>query len=398
MKEDLGPALAKGLAAVTIARPQNPTEYLALWLLHYQQQRERKALEIQRLKALEAEREEWAKGRVVREKQATTVIQREWRAHVKAQAELEREEAALREQFAAVEQTADEVPPEEAEEQLAYGSAAGDAEMTEEEAEAEAERLAYFGTFKRGKLFVDILERQHVAAIKVAVTRAAGKASSSNADANGAAVVVSGAERVLRCCLYMMGYKASKVNTLDKMKAIVKPYHFVQWLKVFDPFGNGVTAPVNQRNVTIEPVESADGANNGAAALPGFVGAGPNAPMNKKNFRRVKRLLGKVDEDDIKACSAALHAVFTWLRAAVLYRHYRDEQIKIRRAAGKECGEDEVEEIPDDLNDDEAEPQAADDLDDEEEVIKASELEERKRAEAERLAEEAENEEHEEES
>eukprot|EP00658_Telonema_sp_P-2_P052988 TRINITY_DN4136_c0_g2_i2.p1 TRINITY_DN4136_c0_g2~~TRINITY_DN4136_c0_g2_i2.p1 ORF type:complete len:270 (-),score=107.51 TRINITY_DN4136_c0_g2_i2:309-1118(-) len=260
-----------------------------------------------------------------------------------------------------------------------------------------AERLAYFSTFKRGKLFVDVLERQHVASIKVAITRAAGKASSSST-ASPASSSTS-AERVLRCCLYMMGYKATKVNTLDKMKAIIKPYHFVQWLKVFDPYGNGVTAPANQRNVTIEPIEGMEGGGAGGAgggALPGFIGASTNAPMNKKNFRRVKRILSKVDEDEIKVCSAALHAVFTWLRAAVLHRHYRDEQIRLRRAAGKECGEDELEEIPDDLNEEEAEPQAADDIDEEEEILKAEELEERKRVEAERLAEEAENEEQEE--
>lgn len=35
LKESVGPALAKGLAATSLARPQDPIEYLANWLIKY---------------------------------------------------------------------------------------------------------------------------------------------------------------------------------------------------------------------------------------------------------------------------------------------------------------------------------------------------------------------------
>ena len=141
LKDELGPVLAKGLAAVAVARPQDPVEYLGLWLLHYLQKKEAKAAELERAKVLEAEREEWQASRAVREKQATAVIQREWRAHVSALNETQRLEAELKQKFATIQDNAEELVPEEA---------PAEGEKNEQETQTEAERLAAAAQFGSG--------------------------------------------------------------------------------------------------------------------------------------------------------------------------------------------------------------------------------------------------------
>ena len=329
LKEDLGPVLAKGLAAVAMARPQNPIEYLGLWMLHYLQERQRKVDQIKAQKALEVEREEWAKGRAVREKQATSVIQREWRAHLRAEEERKAQEVALRELFATVEENAEE-PKEEP---MTYGTAVEGQDATgDDEKIIEEDRAANYAAWHQGQEFVNALDKSHIASLKAFIT-----------ERNEAAVVV------LRCCFYAQGFKASKVDTLDKMKALLKPYNFCEWMKTFDPVGN----PIG----------------------------------NSRNINRVRRLLGTVDGDAVKDTSVALNAIFGWLKAASLYRYYRDEQVRMRREAGKDTGEDELEEV------EEGEEQSPDDIDLVEEEIKEHEEAERKRIEDERLAEEAEEQE-----
>lgn len=329
LKEDLGPVLAKGLAAVAMARPQNPIEYLGLWMLHYLQERERKAEAIKAQKELEAEREEWVKGRAMREKQATSVIQREWRAHLRAEEERKSQEVALRELFASVEENAEEVK----EEVMTYGTAAEGPDATgDDEKILEEDRSANYMAWQHSQQFVNVLDKSHIAAMKTYIT-----------ERNEAAVTV------LRCCFYAQGFKASKVDTLDKMKALLKPYNFCEWLKSFDPIGNPIS--------------------------------------NSKSINRVRRLLGTVDEDSIKDTSVALHTIFSWLKAASLYRYYRDEHVRMRREAGKETGEDELEEVDDVVE------QPPDDIDLVEEEIKEHEEADRKRREEERMAEEAEEQE-----
>jgi hypothetical protein len=41
LKKTVGPALAKGLAAASVTRPQDPIEYLANWLIKYVENQER---------------------------------------------------------------------------------------------------------------------------------------------------------------------------------------------------------------------------------------------------------------------------------------------------------------------------------------------------------------------
>jgi hypothetical protein len=210
LKDELGPVLAKGLAAVAVARPQDPVEYLGLWLLHYLQKREAKSAEMERAKALEAERENWASSRAVREKQATSVIQREWRSHVSAVSESQRKEAELKQIFAAIEETADEKFPEEA-------PAEGD--KTEQERVAEADRLTAAAQYGKSTLFVKELDKTIVAQFKLLP------------GTNHSAVTV------LKCVFYLMGLRPKQLDSWDKIRALVKPYPFSVFLKQFNPAG-----------------------------------------------------------------------------------------------------------------------------------------------------------------
>lgn len=309
LKDELGPVLAKGLAAVAAARPEDPTEYLALWLLHYLQKKERKVVEVEATNKLESEREQWAVGRALREKSATTTIQREWRAHVHAQEEAKLKEARLRQVFASVEETLEEKVPEE---QPAEG------EKPEAERAAEHERLAAQTSFGRSRLFVAEIDKSYIADLKAIPST------------NRSAMLV------LRSCFYLMGMRPRQVDTWDKVRALIKPYPFSQWLTTFNPIGT--------------PLEK------------------------KRKITRARRLLTLVSDEEIKGESAALHAISQWLGNAVTLRETRDEHVKIKKAAGKDAEEelDEEEEAEDE------------EKDVDEDAVKRKELEAQRAAESER--------------
>ncbi len=281
--------LAKGLAAVAIAKPSNPTEYLALWLKHYLQQRARKAAEVEQLKRLEAEREEWAKGRSQREKVASTVIQREWNAHVSAVEEARQKEAALRDIFAKVEESLDERFPEE--------NAADAPEKSEQEKELEQQRLSSQNQFFRAKAFAEQLDKSYVSDIK--------RIPTSDTD-----VYV-----VLKCCLYAMGNRPRQIDTAEKIRGLIKPYPFTKFIESFAP----ITSPLPK----------------------------------KRLISRIRRLLTRVSDEKVKKSSASVFAIYNWLNAAVNCRVARDEHIKFRKTAGKEVDEeyDEEEEAEDEEKD-----------------------------------------------
>jgi hypothetical protein len=290
LKDELGPILARGLAAVSIARPADPVEYLGLWLLHQLQQKERKAQEVEIARKLETEREQWAKARALREKAATAVIQREWKAHVHAAQDAQRKEAQLRSKFAEIEETLEERVPEE---HLPEG------DRTEKERVAETDRLAAQTQFNRARLFVQQLDKSHVADFKAL--------SPSN----------QSAVTVLKCCFYAQGCRPRQVDSWEKIRGLIKPYPFSMWLGQFNPCGS--------------PLEK------------------------KRKMVRIRRLLTTVVEDDVKKTSAALHAVYSWLNAAANFRETRDEHIKVKKAAGKEVDEEYEEE--EEQEDEEKDPQ-----------------------------------------
>jgi hypothetical protein len=210
LQDELGPVLAKGLAAVAVARPQDPVEYLGLWLLHHLQKKEAKAAELTRAKQLESERDQWAAGRAVREKQATSVIQREWRAHVSTLAEKDRKEAELKEIFASIEKTIEDDYPEDT---------PAEGEKTEQEAAAEGDRIAAQTAFTRSSAYVKQLDKSVVAQFKLL-------------NGSNHSVVT-----VLRCVLYLMGLRPKQVDTWDKVRTLVKPYPFSVFIQQYTPIG-----------------------------------------------------------------------------------------------------------------------------------------------------------------
>ena len=317
LKEDLGPVLAKGLAAVAIAKPSNPTEYLALWLKHYLQQRSRKIAEVEQLKQLEAEREEWAKGRGQREKSASTIIQREWNAHVNSVEEARQKEAALRDLFAKVEESLDERFPEE--------TVADGPEKSEQEKETEQLRLTAQNQFARAKAFAEQLDKSYVSDMK--------RIPTSDADVY----------TVLKCCLYAMGSRPRQIDSPEKIRGLIKPYPFTKFIETFNPIGSPLT--------------------------------------KKRLITRIRRLLSRVSEENVKKTSAAVHAIFNWLNTAVNCRVARDEHIKLKKSTGKEVDEEYEEE--EDAEDEEKDPA--------EEAVRAEEVEAQRLLEAQRAAEAVEN-------
>lgn len=208
LKDELGAVLAKGLAATAIARPQDPVEYLGLWLHHHLQKKELNNKAVAQQRQLEAEREEWAKERAVREKIATGVIQREWRAHVSTMNEAARKEEDLKRAFAEIEETAD-VP----EEPLTEG------EKTEAERAAEQERVTAQAAFGKARLYVQKLDKTACADLK--------RLPTSN----------KSAMTVLKCVFYLMGLRPRQLDSGDKIKSLVKPHPFSLFLQKFDPCG-----------------------------------------------------------------------------------------------------------------------------------------------------------------
>lgn len=280
LKDELGPVLAKGLAAVSIAKPSDPVEYLGLWLLHHLQQKERKAQEVEAARQLESERESWAKGRAAREKAATAIIQREWKAHVHAQKDAERKESALRKKFAEIENDMEDLIPEEG---LPDG-----VERNDQERDAETARMSAEVNFKRMRLLVAELDKSSIADFKYI-----------NANNKSATMV-------LKCCFYLQGARPKQVETWEKIRAQIKPYPFASWLEQFQPCGN--------------PLE------------------------RKRKLTRVRRLLTLVAADEVEKAGPALHAVYRWVSAAAEYREMRDEHIRTKRAAGRDIEEEYEEE------------------------------------------------------
>ena len=57
LKDELGPVLAKGIADTVCASPEDPIEFLGLWLQHYLQEKEADTKEKNTEEALKVQRE-----------------------------------------------------------------------------------------------------------------------------------------------------------------------------------------------------------------------------------------------------------------------------------------------------------------------------------------------------
>ncbi|RNF15403.1 hypothetical protein TcG_07019 [Trypanosoma cruzi] len=113
LKSSVGPVLAKAVAETVLARPSNPQEYLALYLLHVLQEEERRGAAAERKKKAEVQRQMWASERALREKRAADTIQRFYR-HCRRKLQLRREEEeALWSKYEEAEGEAEELLDEE---------------------------------------------------------------------------------------------------------------------------------------------------------------------------------------------------------------------------------------------------------------------------------------------
>ena len=334
LKEELGGTVAKGLAATAIARPQDPIEYLGFWLLHQLQKKEAAAAQRRNLKEVEAEREVWSRDRAAKEKLATAIIQREWRAHVNATRAAQLRENELKEIFARVEETADDDIMEDDEEEEEKEEPTGeDDDKSDQEAEYAEQLKSAVLEFKRAFLFVQQLTKSFCAIFKTCPAK------------NVSAMTV------LKCVLYLKDYRPSQVDTPEKIKALIKPHPFSLFLSRYHPIGLTAATP----DTRLQP---------------------------KRKIVRVRRLLTTVNPDACKELSVAYYAVYNWLLAMVDYREARDMDCGLKRELGKNGPEDELDE--EEEQDEEQDP--------EEEVVKAAELEAKRLADLEAAAEEEEEE------
>jgi len=226
----------------------------------------------------------------VREKSAAGVIQHEWKAFTHSIQESQRREAELRQKFNAVDDAAtekfntDEVAIE-----------GGD--KSDKEKETELERLRQQTSFNRMKLYINELDKSHIANFK--------RIPASN----------TSAITVLKCILYIQGLRPKQIDSWEKTRSFIKAYPFLQWLQGFNPCGT--------------PLE------------------------RKRKIARVRRLLTTVNPDAIKAEGAALNATYEWLSAAIAFREARDDHVRLKKASGKDTEEelDEEEEAEDEEKD-----------------------------------------------
>lgn len=334
LKEAVGAVLAKGMAAVTMAQPQDPVEYLALFLLHSVQKAELSKRNAAASRILEQQREEWAVARARREQEASQIIQRQWKAHLRLIDEARARDEELKNVFADIEDGGGELgsrggSPDDEHGGDGEGGHDGGADSNDP---LEVDRATALQTFKRARLFVRALDKKVLGAMKL----------TTPAD-NFSAMTV------LKCVLYLQGAKPKQVAKSALIRLRWKPYHIMMFLHAYDPCGSASAS--------------------GESTLP-----------RKRNINRVRRLLTLIHEDAVKGVSVALHAVFSWLHAVVGLRYARDAVVKARRDAGSPlegpAGDlDEDDEDPDEM------PPA--DRDEDEHGVREAELEQQRQAEAE---------------
>ncbi|KPA74673.1 hypothetical protein ABB37_09001 [Leptomonas pyrrhocoris] len=142
LKNHVGAVLAKGIAETVTARPSNPQEYLALFLLHQLQEEERRVEAATRRKKANGLREDWSQQRALREKAAVDVIQHgfyRFQSRLKAKRAVEEE---LRGRYAEAEAEAEDLLDQEAALKESDAHHANNVEDEAHEKDAASEKLA----------------------------------------------------------------------------------------------------------------------------------------------------------------------------------------------------------------------------------------------------------------
>mmetsp|Transcript_115115 Transcript_115115/g.200352 ORF Transcript_115115/g.200352 Transcript_115115/m.200352 type:complete len:348 (-) Transcript_115115:345-1388(-) len=317
LKDEVGPLLAKGMAETAIACPSDPVEYLALWLLHQLQLKELAAKEMAQLEEGEKEKEEWAKVRQKKQGSAASVIQREWKHFVKAEDECKYREKRLTEMVQDKERELEEMD-DFREENLVVDELP---DMTEIERDKATEKARALMLFKKAQAMLATLDKSYVGAIKQL------KKPSKNVVA------------VMKCCFYCCGSTPRQVREWMQIRMALKPALFLEKILAFEPINPG-----NKR---------------------------------KRLCTRIRRVLRSVTDEELRGESVAVFLLYQWALAMVELREKHDDEVKVKKEAGKEVEDDEEEE---------EDPENVDPLDkdpDEEAAKLIEEEEKRKQAEEE---------------
>jgi hypothetical protein len=367
LKDAVGPLLARALAAAATAQPNDPVEYVALWLHHQLQLEAHKAEQAEAARVLEQQRAQWAGARQRRELAASVAIQREWRHHAEAVALAKRREGELDAIFGDVQGLDDDQCDEQHAELLAAAAGAAppaaaaavasikaafaeadeafSAEASDAERELVAAKVAARSDFLRARLCVSQLDKAAIGYLKVLPQ-------------SSQSVLL-----VLRSLVYALQPTTApkKVRTLAQVRQFIKPFIVVRQLKTYDP----------------APVTAASLVQTAASGVP------PTLPP-KRAITRIRRLMTLVNEDDVKAASVVLAAVHQWLNALVNWRLARDALVGAARSAGRGAvwAEEELEEEEPELGAD-GEPVLPSLLDAEEETVRLAEVEKKRQEEAE---------------
>lgn len=306
----LGPVLARGLAETVCASPEDPVQYLGMWLKHYLQEKEHAAQERILEKELKDQREEWLKKRLVKERAASEAIQQGWKHRQEREKEESAKEEALRTRMgeAGEELEADGGPYDP--EAIGLDNIL-DKEAKSEDQETEVEMLKRECEFNKWNAYVRSLTKENVASIK---TRQQ---------------VSPEIVKIMRCVFYLIGKLPSKTaggekqeatpKKLQTWKAIrdnIKPYPFIISVQELDP-----------------------------CVKRGEEGKQQDPPK-KRNINRVRRILDGLEragiaEETVKkdphegGGGIAVWVLWKWLRTAVDWRTARDELFKQKKADGK---------------------------------------------------------------
>lgn len=306
----LGPVLARGLAETVCASPEDPVQFLGMWLKHYLQEKEHAAQERVLEKELKDQREEWLKKRLVKERAASEAIQQGWKhRQERSKEEAEKETALLARIGEAGEELEADGSPYDPE-SIGLENIL-DKEAKQQDQEDEVAMLQAECTFNKWNAYVRILTKENIASIK------------SRQQVSPEIV------KIMRCVFYLLGKLPSKTASGDKMEAT--PKKLQSWKAIRD---------------NIKPYPFIIGVQELDPCIKRGEEGKQTDPPTKRRINRVRRILDGLEragiaEETIKKDPSeggggiAVWLLWKWLRAAVDWRTSRDDVFSAKKADGK---------------------------------------------------------------
>eukprot|EP01012_Entosiphon_sulcatum_P023427 TRINITY_DN2844_c0_g1_i1.p1 TRINITY_DN2844_c0_g1~~TRINITY_DN2844_c0_g1_i1.p1 ORF type:complete len:344 (+),score=136.02 TRINITY_DN2844_c0_g1_i1:135-1166(+) len=321
LKDQVGAILAQGIAETVAVRPADPVEFLAKWLLHQLEQDEVQQRRREEGDAAEREKEEWGKAVAFKQARAAQVIQREWKHHTKLEEDHKHRERALLLLIQDVEHEVEEAD-EYREDTLQVEEFEG---QTDLEKEKEMDLLKAQLQYRKALAVLHRLDKSTIADIK----------RLKNPDAN---VVLT-----VKCCFYVMNRTPKQVRTWMLVRMLIKPSPFLEAVLAYDPLRQG---------------------------------------EKRRKFLRIKRLLRRVNEEELKKASVAVFLLHQWLVQCLECRERHHENVALKKELGRDAEEEE--------EDEEDDPHDKDEDEEQELLLEQQELERRRLSEEARMREEGE--------